>query len=306
MLNLSRVRIFSAVARHRSFARAADELSFTPSAVSHQIATLERELGTLLINRGGRPWTLTPAGEQLNQRAAAALAELAAAEQELAELTSDAQGTLRLSSVASGLRSVVPPAVAAFRAQYPEINLQLSEGQPSSILRRLRRGEIDAGIIVTASRQPLPLHARKLRATQLIEQSLVVAVPTSSSLASAPRLTLRQLRDQQWLLPTHERVPEFRAELDSLFAQAGYSPKIMLELDDEVAGGALIAAGLGIGLIPGLAAPPPRPGVAFVPISPRRLRTLHAVTSPGPVGRPTRTLIAELEASGIHLSSPAA
>ena len=109
------------------------------------------------------------------------------------------QGTLRLSSVASGLRSVVPPAVAAFGA-IPEINLQLSEGQPSSILR-LRRGEIDAGMIVTASRQPLPLHARKLRATQLIEQSLVVAVPTSSSLASAPRLTLRQFETNSRLLP---------------------------------------------------------------------------------------------------------
>lgn len=303
MLNLTRVRVFSEVAKHRSFARAADELSFTPSAVSHQIATLERELGTLLINRSGRPWTLTPAGEHLNRRAASALAELAAAEQELAELSSGALGSLRLSSVASGLRSVVPPAVAAFREQYPEINLQLSEEQPSSILRRLRNGEIDAGIIVTASGRPLPLRARNLKATKLIEQTLVVAVPMSSSLAGASRLTLRQLRDQQWLMPTRERVPEFRTELDLLFAQAGYAPKIMLELDDELAGGALIAAGLGIGLIPGLAAAPLRPGVAFVPVSPRRVRALHAVTSSGPLDSPTRTLVGELEATGIRLSS---
>ena len=127
----------------------------------------------------------------------------------------------------------------------------------------------------------------------------------SSALAGAPRLALRQLRDQNWLLPTHERVPEFRAELDSLFAQAGYAPKIMLELDDDAAASALIAAGLGIGLIPGLAAPAHRPGVAFVPMSPRRLRTLYAITNSGPLGRPTRTLITQLEAAGSRLSSAA-
>jgi hypothetical protein len=80
----------------------------------------------------------------------------------------------------------------------------------------------------------------------------------------------------------------------------------MLELDDEIAAGALIPAGLGIGLIAGLATPPHRPAVAFVPMSPRRLRTLYAVTSSGPLGRPTRTLIAEMEEAGRHRSSPAA
>jgi DNA-binding transcriptional LysR family regulator len=303
MLNLTRVRIFFEVAKHRSFARAADELSYTPSAVSHQIAALERELGTPLVNRGGRPWTLTEAGEHLNQRAASALAEISAAEQELAELTSGARGTVRLNSVTSGLRSVVPPAVAAFRSRHPDVELRLSEDQPSSILRRLRYGEIDAGIIVTASDQPPP-RARSLKITKLIEQSLMVAVPTSSSLARASRLTLRQLRDQRWLLPAHERVAEFRAELDVLFAEAGYAPKVMLELDDEVAAGALIAAGLGIGLIPGLAAPTAHPGVTHVPIRPKRLRVLHAVTSAEPLSRPIRTLIGELEAAGIRLSAP--
>ncbi len=296
MLHLTRVRIFFEVAKHRSFTRAADELNYTPSAVSHQIATLERELGLPLINRAGRPWTLTPAGEQLHQRAASALAELSSAEDELTELRTGARGSLRLSSVISGLRSVVPPAAAAFKSRYPEIELQLGEDQPNPILRRLRDGDIDVGIIVTAAGQPRHL-PRSLTSTKLIEQSLMVAVPTSSAFASASQLDLRQLSSQAWLLPTHERVPEFRAELDGLFEDSGYAPKVTLELDDEVAGGALIAAGLGIGLIPGLAAPAPQPGVAHIPLHPKRLRTLHAVTSAGPPGLPVQALIAELTAA---------
>src|ERR1700722_8155063 len=101
MLNLTRVGVFYEVSRHRSFSRAAEELGYTPSAVSHQIATLERELGARLINRGVRPWTLTTAGERLYESAGAALSELAATEHELAVLSTGATGSLRLCSVAS-------------------------------------------------------------------------------------------------------------------------------------------------------------------------------------------------------------
>jgi DNA-binding transcriptional LysR family regulator len=302
MLNLTRLRIFFEVARHQSFGRAAEELSYTPSAVSHQIATLERELQTRLINRAVRPWTLTTAGESLFRRAASALSEVAAAEHDLAELASGTRGSLRLSSVASGLRSVVPPAVAAFKARYPDVELRLAEEQPASILRRLRNGELDVGVIVTAGRQAPP-STPSLKVATLIEQTLMVAVPASSGFARMPHLNLRQLGEESWLLPTHDRVPEFRTELDLLFEDAGYTPKVMLEVDDEVAGGALVASGLGLALIPGLAAPAPLPGVTHVPLRPKRLRALHVVANAG-VGDPVDQLFSELELAAVRLRAP--
>jgi DNA-binding transcriptional LysR family regulator len=303
MLNLTRVRVFHEVARHRSFSRAADELGYTPSALSHQIATLERELGARLINRGLRPWTLTTAGERLYESAGSALSELAAAEHELAVLSSGATGSLHLCSVASGLRSVVPPAVAAFKSEHPDVELHLSEGQPTNILRQLRAGEVDIGIIATPHGQAPP-RSRSLSVATLVEQTLMIAVSTASPLAKSSQLTLRQLRDQPWLLPTRDhRVSEFRSEIDTLFEQAGYAPRVMLELDDEIAAQALIAAGLGIGLIPRLAAPAQHAGVTRIPLRPRRVRALHVVTLARPVSRPLRTLVTDLKRAATQVGS---
>jgi DNA-binding transcriptional LysR family regulator len=304
MLNLARIRVFFEVVRHRSFSRAADQLDYTPSAVSHQISALERELATRLINRSSRPWSLTDAGARLFKRVESALNELAAAEVELAALHTSRAGRVRLSSVASGLRSVVPPATAAFNAEHPDVELHLSEAQPADILRRLHTGAIDIGIIVTVAGQSLP-RSRRLSIAKLLEQSLMIAVPSGSRLASAPHLTLRQLREQSWLLPSRSRVPEFRQEIDELFEKAGYQPKVALELDDEVAGGALVAAGMGIGLIPGLAAPAPYPQVTTVPLRPQRLRTLHAVTTVAPHGAPVQILLDELRRAASQLPARA-
>ncbi|HTY95684.1 MAG TPA: LysR substrate-binding domain-containing protein [Solirubrobacteraceae bacterium] len=294
MLNLARVRVFFEVARSRSFAGAADSLSYTPSAVSHQISALERELGTPLINRAARPWTLTSAGEQLYRRAEAALAELATAEDELAQLSAGEAGTVRLSSVISGLRSVVPPAAAALKARHPTVSLALSEAQPARVLRELRNGKVDVGIIIAGSGKPVP-RSRTLRTVALLEQQMMVAVPTSGRLGRSNRLTLSELRGQSWLLPSGRRVPEFREEIDHLFKDAGYTPQVALELDDDVAGQALVAAGVGIGLGPGLAAPPPHSGVKLIPLSPPSRRTLYAVAASGPLRAPVETLLEELQ-----------
>jgi DNA-binding transcriptional LysR family regulator len=305
MLNLTRVRVFYEVARRRSFSRAAEELGYTPSAVSHQIATLERELGAPLINRGVRPWTLTTAGDRLYESAGSALSELAAAEHELVVMSTGATGSLRLCSVASGLRSVVPPAVAAFKSRHPNIELHLAEGQPTSILRQLRAGEVDIGIIATPHGQAPP-RSRSLSVATLVEQTLMIAVATTSPLAKSSHLTLRQLRDQPWLLPTRDhRVSEFRNELDTLFERAGYAPRVMLELDDEIAAQAVIAAGLGIGLIPRLAAPAEHEGVTRIPLRPTRVRALHVVTPAGPVGQHLRTLVSELKRAATRVCASA-
>lgn len=303
MLNLSRIRVFFEVARQGSFAAAAAQLDYTPSAVSHQIAMLERELGTRLINRSVRPWTLTAAGAELYARSEAALAELAAAESEIATLSRTASERVRLSSVISGLRSVVPAATAAFKVEHPDVELVLAEAQPRQILQDLRTGDVEVGIVVTAGGEPPSLPA-SLTAITLVAQALIVVLPLDHRLARAPHVTLRQLRGEPWLLPARRRVAEFRDEVDELFAAAGYLPRVALELDDDVAAQALIAAGVGIALAPALAAPHPHPGITAIPLRPRRSRVLHAIAPAGRRAAPVETLLRRLEAVAAGLAGP--
>jgi DNA-binding transcriptional LysR family regulator len=294
MLNPTRVRVFFEVASRRSFASAADALNYTSPAVSHHITALEHELGATLINRASRPWTLTPAGERLYGHAETALAELAVAEAEISALSAGEIGRVRIGSVASGLRSIVPPAAAAFHVKHPHIELTLAESQPRPIVKDLRAGNLDLGIIVTAHREAPP-ESPSFKVTTLIEQSLMVAVPAKSRFGRRRSLTLAQLRNQAWLLPSPGRVPEFRGEVDALFHTAGYTPKIALELADDVAGQALIAAGLGIALIPGLAAPPAHPDVTLIPLRPNITRALHAISLAGTLSTPVLTLLEQLQ-----------
>lgn len=267
------------------------------------MSALERELGASLINRGVRPWTLTAAGELLYERAETALAELALAEADLAALATGETGQVRVASVPSGLRSVVPLAAAAFRARHGDIQLLLAESQSSAILKQLRGDEVDVGIIVTPGGHP-PAVPRHLTATLLVEQPLMVVVPASSPIARLKRVTLEQLRDEEWLLPSPRRVADFREEVDALFREAEYTPRMALELEDDVAGQALVAAGLGIALIPSLAAPTPRPDLRTIPLQPARARALHVITARGPHRKPVTTFVRELERAANKLTLP--
>ncbi len=302
MLDLRRVRVFQEVADRRSFSDAADALNYTQPSVSHHIASLEAELGQRLVNRGIRPLTLTQAGEVLHRAASSALAEFERAELELRALAEGAAGRLSVGSVVTGMRSVVPAAAREFTRRFPRVELALAEVQPPEVLARLRSGRLDVGIVVSPHDTAVRAAASTFASHLLAEQSLMLALPSSHRLASRRHLRLGALKGERWLLPSPQRFPEFRAEADALLAAAGVSSPRVLECSDDVAGARLVAAGVGVALVPVLGALTV-PGVKLVAMRPALTRRLYAVTIAGRDSEPVAAFLGELHRSAARLAS---
>src|SRR5436190_16734580 len=143
MLDVTRLRVLVAVARHGSVPAAAEALHYAQPSVSHHLARLEAETGAHLVQRVGRGVRLTPAGLLLAERAEEILGRLEAAEAELAEHSGVRAGRVRLAAFPSALGSIVPVAAARFAAAHPGVELTLLEAEPPEALRQLRAGEVD-------------------------------------------------------------------------------------------------------------------------------------------------------------------
>src|ERR1035441_4201171 len=147
MLNVNRLRILIEVANRGSFSAAADALSYTQSAVSQQVAALEAETGGTLLERLPRGVRLTPAGEVLLKYAEGIVARLHAAEAEMAAIAGLRGGQLRMASFPTAGATLMPLAIAIFRAQHPEVELTLAEGEPEEMAPRLSAGEFDIALL---------------------------------------------------------------------------------------------------------------------------------------------------------------
>src|SRR6266851_2803331 len=147
MLNVSRLRVLKEVAYRGSVSGAADALSYTQSAVSQQIAALEAETGMALLERHPRGVSLTAAGQTLVAHAEGILARLDAAEAALSSIAGLRGGRLRMASFPTAGATLMPMAIATFRASYPDVELTLAEGEPEEIVPRLRAGELDLALL---------------------------------------------------------------------------------------------------------------------------------------------------------------
>src|SRR4051812_4032632 len=147
MLNVQRLRVFTEVLARGSFSGAAEALSYTQSAVSQAIATLEAETGATLIERDRRGLRPTAAGAALAEHAEGILARLEAAEDDLAAILGVRRGRLRMASFPTAGATLMPLAVATFRAKHPEVELSLAEGEPEEIVPRLKEGEFDLALL---------------------------------------------------------------------------------------------------------------------------------------------------------------
>ena len=147
MLDVTRLRVLDALARHGSVTAAAKELHYTQPTVSHHLARLEAETGAQLLQRAGRRIRLTPAGELLAERAAEIIGQLDAADAELAAHVGLSAGPRALASFSSLIGSLIPRAVAALTAKHPGLQIDLTDTQPPEALELLRTGRIDVAII---------------------------------------------------------------------------------------------------------------------------------------------------------------
>jgi DNA-binding transcriptional LysR family regulator len=260
------IRALNAVAEQGSFSTAAGALGLTQSAVSQHVAALERETGLRLVERGTRPMALTDAGHVLVRHGRAIGARLEAAEQELAEIAGRRAGRLRFGSFPTALTTFVPAALGRLRAEHPAVVLTVVDDHMQGLLPRLADGELDLALVFDHEALAGGAPSR-LRRIHLFDDAYRLLLPAAHRLArrrAAP--ILPDLANEVWVGGATGSA-WFRIVRHSC-RSAGFDPRTQLSSDDYRAVQAFVAAGLGIALVPGLAALNPAAGVEV-----RRLRT---------------------------------
>jgi len=186
MLNVQRLRVLKAVAESGSFSRAAETLSYTQSAVSQAIATLEHETGATLLDRDRRGVRPTAVGAALVAHADAILARIGDAESDLEAIVAGGGGRLRMASFPTAGATLMPLAIAAFRARRPRVELSLAEAEPEEIVPRLRAGELDLALLFEFPDAGPLVGGDGLRRADLLEDRMYLALPEHTRSRTAP------------------------------------------------------------------------------------------------------------------------
>ncbi|MDE3132234.1 MAG: LysR family transcriptional regulator, partial [Acidobacteriota bacterium] len=270
---------------------------YTQSAVSQAIARLEAETGAALLVRDRRGVRATAAGTTLLQHADTILAQVQSAEDDLAAVLGVRGGRLRIASFPSAGSTLIPQAVAAFRRLHPGVELSLAEGEPEEIAPRLRAGEFDLALLFEfPGEEP---HFKGLAATPLIHDPLWVALPVAHQLARKHHLALTHLRDEDWVQTSAHSACARRVV--SVCREAGFEPRVSFQSDDYDTVQGLVAAGVGVALIPRLALSHRQPGLVVRKLSPENpVRLVFAATPRKPGVLPAAQVMLGILSSRAH------
>lgn len=269
MLDARRLRVLHEVGRRGSFSAAADALGYTQPAISRQIALLEQETGTTLLERHPGGARLTDAGELLVRHAEGILARLKDAEDELGELLGLQSGRLRMSTITSAAATIMPLAIGEFRKQLPGVELSVSMAEPGNVLSQLRGGEIDLALTNDDSHFDLA----DIEAVHLFDEPLLMALPTDHPLAARQTVGLADLADERWMLGTTTACPD-AGRFTQACHGAGFAPRIAFHNDDYTAILGFVAAGVGVAPVPEMVLRNAPKHVAIRPLA------SHALTRP--------------------------
>jgi DNA-binding transcriptional LysR family regulator len=240
-MDLRQLECFAAVARQRNFTRAAEDLYLTQSAVSQQVRRLEGQLGLDLLRRTSRGVELTVAGAELLPRAEAILADVARARAAMDELASGTvRGAVRVVAT-TGDAPGLPAALASFHASHPGIRVALRHGGADDVADLVRRGTADLG--VAAVEDPPGIEATPLR-----PDPLLALVPAGAPLDGATRVDVWALRERPFVLA--EPGTALRRTVAAACEAAGFGPVPLFEVGDPETVRVLVAAGLGVALVP--------------------------------------------------------
>ncbi|HEX3782358.1 MAG TPA: LysR family transcriptional regulator [Pseudonocardiaceae bacterium] len=250
MLDVRKLRVLRSVVTSGSVSAAAANLGYTPSAVSQQVAALEREAGTALLEKAGRGVRPTAAGSLLAEHAAEIMGQLAAAENALADLRAGRTGRLRVHYFATAGAALVPPAVAEFRMRRPAVQLELRLQEPAYSADSALTGQADIQLVVL----PPGSSPRSIPGTELVhllDDPYRIVLPRGHRLADKDCLDLAELADDPWI--DNEWPPGMcRKIMLDAFASAGFTPKFVVESDDYPTAQGFVAAGLGVTMVPDL------------------------------------------------------
>jgi DNA-binding transcriptional LysR family regulator len=249
MLDLRRLRVLRSVVRTGSVRAASEQLGYTPSAISQHVTALERETGAVLLEKAGRGVRPTDAARLLADVADDVLDRLADAESALAALRAGRTGRLQLVSFPSAGAALVPPAVAAFRRAFPDVDLVLGVAEPDEALAALRAGDVDVAVVGYG---PVVPAEDDLVRVHLLDDPYSVLLPASHPLAGEPDIALADLAAEPWIGTSSAPDHCQQAALEACRA-AGFTPTYAVEADEYPTTTGFVAAGLGVALVPALA-----------------------------------------------------
>lgn len=292
MLDVKRLRVLREVASRGSFSAAAEALAYTQSAVSQQIATLEREAGTRLLDRSARGVTLTDAGRALVVHADAILCRLDDAEAELDAIAGLRGGRLRLTTFASAGATIMPRAIVEFRRRHPGVELTLTPEEPPQGLAALRAGEADIALTVDAADRPEA--ETDVEFVHLLDDPMHLMLAADHPLATKQALALTDLAEEDWILGSTDRCPDSRILLRTC-QDAGFEPRLAFHSDDYLAVQGFVAGGFGVAFIPDLALIAVRDDVVIRSLGARPpVRRIQAATLGGSWASPAKRAMLEV------------
>ncbi|MFI9028490.1 LysR substrate-binding domain-containing protein [Streptomyces sp. NPDC053560] len=272
-----RLAQFEAVARHEHVTRAAYELGMPQPTLSRAVVRLEEELGVALFARHGRTLSLSPAGRAFLASVERALSDIERAAESVRADADPTAGKVAFGFLHTLGSETVPGLLRTFRADHPKVRFQLVQTYGEAMLDRLRAGDLD--LCLTS---PVP-DAPELVARRLDEQKLRLVVPDDHPLAVRKRIRLAEAADE--LFVTLEPGFGLRRITDALCAEAGFTPKVAFEGEEAETLRGLVAAGLGVALLP--PPPVPRPGVVELTVTaPRAVREIGVAWLDGHVDTP--------------------
>jgi DNA-binding transcriptional LysR family regulator len=273
MLDTRRLLVLREVAAHGSVSGAADALGYTPSAVSQQLAALERETGRALIERHGRGIRLTDAAHLLLPHAHDVLAALERADAALVDSATELTGSVRLASFPTATRALLPAALAGLRTRHPRLRVDLTELEPHESLPALALGRIDVAVAHEydlISRDA----ARDLRRAELLREPVLLAERSTATTAA----TLADYAERDWIVPP--AATACGELVRRACRSAGFEPRVVAETGDFSVACALAAAGVGVALTPQLGAQP-SPGLALRALTPPLERRIFVAARAG-------------------------
>ncbi|MEV6316674.1 LysR family transcriptional regulator [Streptomyces sp. NPDC051776] len=247
MFDSRHLKTFHEVVRAGSYSAAARSLGYTQPAITQQMKALERSVGTPLFTRVGRRMQLTEAGEALSRHTEVILDNLATAQAQLGAIARLRSGRVRVCAFPSASATLIPEAMARLAGEHPGVHVELQEGEPPASLRRVVRGECDIALAFTypGLRAEVP---EELAEIPLMEDMLTVLLPTGHPLARRRSVHLRDLRDERWIAG----CPRCSANFLHACAEEGFVPDVAFTTDDNLVVQSLVAAGVGIAVMPAL------------------------------------------------------
>ncbi len=258
------LRYFIAVAEELSFTRAAAVLHVAQSAVSAQVRFLEDSIGVTLLERNSRRVELTGAGRIFLQGAKKILLDMEEIARQTRRIGRAETGHLAIGFIGAQSHEWMPLVLRRFRQKYPDVEVTLAEMVPSAQLEALATHRLDLGVVGAIDGNP-PVG---LRVECIAEEEPLVAVPSDHALADQPFVRLSQLKGEGFILTSRENAPSYRAWLARLCQRAGFTPRVVQEVDRARTAVQYVAAGFGISIFGEHICRQPAPGVKFIPLLP--------------------------------------